>query len=187
MEQGLAENVAENPLTGERFVFTKTTRETNGEFVTFDFFVAPGGGVPMVHHHAYQTEVFRGVKGKLAVTVAGVKRELGPGDELVLPPGTLHSLCNEGTEEVQCEVEYRPAQKNEAWLKVVNALVRKEKRDPKLLELAAFIGEVDIYIEGPPIWLQKVLFSVLRPLSIAFGHKRRMLAIARETYGAFEW
>ncbi|MGZ5970670.1 MAG: cupin domain-containing protein, partial [Polyangiales bacterium] len=183
-----AENVAENALTGERFVFTKTTRETGGEYLRFDFFVAKGGGVPMVHQHAQQTEVFRGVKGRLTVTVAGERREVGPGEEVILPPGTLHSLANEGTEEVQCEVEYRPAHRSEAWLKLMNALVRKEKRQPTLLELAPFIGDVEFYIAGPPKWMQRLLFGALRPLSIALGHRERLLAIASETYGSpFEW
>lgn len=119
------------------------------------------------------------MKGKLAVTVAGVKRELGPEMSLAfLPPGTLHSLCNEGTEEVQCEVEYRTTGPEERGVAEGRQRARAQREArPEAARSAAFIGEVDIYIEGPPIWLQKVLFSGAAP---AFDCVRSQAPHARD-------
>ena len=38
-----AGDVIENPVTGERLVFRKTSRETNGEAVVLETFVKPNG------------------------------------------------------------------------------------------------------------------------------------------------
>jgi len=35
----------ENPVTGERITFHKTSRDTGGEYVLIEAAVAPGGGV----------------------------------------------------------------------------------------------------------------------------------------------
>ena len=47
----------ENPVTGERITFHKTSRDTGGEYVLIEAAVAPGGGVAS-HVHPYQTEEF---------------------------------------------------------------------------------------------------------------------------------
>jgi quercetin dioxygenase-like cupin family protein len=185
----LSEREAAAPSSGERFVFTRTGAETGGEVLAFDFFVAPRGGVPMKHLHDRQAEVFRCVRGELTVTVAGETRKLRPGEEVVLAPGTVHSLVNEGVDEVKCEVEYRPAGRNEAWFKIMSGFVWKHGRDPSVLDLAPFINDVDIYVAGPPRWLQRALFGwLLKPLAIVLGRRERMLAAASEAYGRpFAW
>jgi hypothetical protein len=45
----------ENPVTGERITFHKTSRDTGGEYVLIEAAVAPGGGVAS-HVHPYQTD-----------------------------------------------------------------------------------------------------------------------------------
>ena len=45
--QVLPFDVVENPVTGERIVFTETGADSAGERLRFDFFVRPGGGVPV--------------------------------------------------------------------------------------------------------------------------------------------
>lgn len=185
----LAENEAAAPSAGERFVFTRTGAESGGEVLAFDFFVAPTGGVPMKHFHDKQAEVFRCRRGELTVMVPGETRTLRPGDEVTLPPGTVHALVNQGTDEAYCEVEYRPAGRNEAWFKLMTGFTWKHRREPGLLDLAPFVNDVDIYIAGPPRWLQRALFGwVLKPIAIALGRRRRALAAATAAYGRpFHW
>jgi hypothetical protein len=73
-------------------------------------------------------------------------------------------------------------------LKLVNAIERKLGREPNLLEIAPFIGDVGLFIEGPPRVVQVVLFSVLRVVATALGKKRAGLAAASELYGRpFTW
>lgn len=185
----LNENEAASPSSGERFVFTTTTQASKGEVLGFDFFVAPRGGVPMRHYHAGQSEVFRCKRGELTMTIGKETRKLRPGEEVMLARGTLHSLVNEGDEEVHCEVEYRPAGKNEDWFRLLGSYALRHGRDPGMLEIAPFILDVDIVIEGPPRWLQRLLFGlVLRPIAIVLGRRRAMLDAAEEVYGRpFVW
>jgi hypothetical protein len=51
-----AGDVIENPVTGERLVFRKTSRETNGEAVVIETFVKPNGFVAAAHLHPYQAK-----------------------------------------------------------------------------------------------------------------------------------
>ena len=51
-------DVIENPVTGERLVFRKTSRETNGEAVVLETFVKPSGFVAAAHVHPFQEERF---------------------------------------------------------------------------------------------------------------------------------
>lgn len=176
-------DTVENPKSGERFVFTTTTEDSGGELLAFDFFVAPGGGVPETHRHVKQSEVFRCRRGELTVTVEGETRILRPGDEVHLAPGTRHSLVNAGDTECECAVEYRPAGRNEALLKLMHGYTWRTGKDPGPLAMGPFIGDADLYGPGP-VWLQKALFNgVLKPLGILFGRRRKVMAIAEQNYG----
>ena len=48
----------ENPQSGERIRFLKTTADTNGEYLLFDLELQPDGRVPGKHVHPKQTERF---------------------------------------------------------------------------------------------------------------------------------
>ena len=52
-----------NPVTGERLVFRKTSRETNGELVALETFVKPNGFVAAAHVHPHQEEQFEILRG----------------------------------------------------------------------------------------------------------------------------
>lgn len=172
--------VVENARFGERFVFTGSTPEV----CAFDFYVAPRRGMPMLHKHGRQSEVFRCRRGELTVLLKGETRVVRAGEEFTIPAGTLHAFENRGDVEVYCEVEYRPAGRNMEWLMVLNACERATGREPGLLDLAPFINDVDIYVDGPPVWVQRALFGwVLRPIALLTGRKRRLLERAREAYG----
>jgi quercetin dioxygenase-like cupin family protein len=181
----LPENVVENKLQGERFVFAPPTREVSA----FQFFLAPGGGMPMLHCHAKQAEIFRCRAGTMTILRTGGREQtLRPGDELHIAPGEFHGFVNRGQEEVRCDVEYRPAGKSEDWLRIGTAVVVLENRAPTLLEIAPFVLDVDMFVPGPPIALQRVLFKLLRAVAIALGHKRKMLARAERVYARpFTW
>ncbi len=185
----LAENVAENALQGERFVFTRSGRDTGGEVFAFDFYVSPGGGMPFNHRHTSQDEVFECVRGRLHLVINGQPRVLQAGETVRVPRGTAHSFCNPGTQEVLCRVEYRPAGRNEEWFRLVNAPVKRFGKAPGLLDLAPFILDMDLYAAGPPLWAQRVLFGwILAPLARLLGRRKRMLRTASEVYGRpFEW
>lgn len=69
----------------------------------------PGGANPPHTHDREEVMVL--LAGAVTVTVAGAPQPLGPGDALIVPPGTPHAVANTGD---------RPAE----WLLVAPAGVR---------------------------------------------------------------
>jgi len=101
--------VLESPINGQRAIFRETAKDTGGELLRLDFFVAPGGFLGSEHLHPGQEERIEVVSGTLRCRVGGRERGLGAGESVTVPPGTAHTLWNEGREEARAVVEYRPA------------------------------------------------------------------------------
>ncbi len=59
-----------------------------------DMLMKPGIPLNTPHAHPQQEESFHVLSGTLEIKVGGRLHELYPGDELVLEPGTMHSLGN---------------------------------------------------------------------------------------------
>lgn len=173
--------------SGEHFEFRSDPADPNR--LLFDFVVDPGGGVPLRHRHPDQTETYRCSAGRLHLTLGDDEVVLDPGGTVTVHPGVVHSLVNRGDDTVRCEVEYRPAGRNRAWFQLHGAHIEATGREPALLDLAPFIGAVGVYVERPPVVVQRLLFGlVLKPLAVLLGRRRRMLALARARYGDdFVW
>jgi len=48
---GTEENPLVHPVTGERIVFRRRGRDTAGEFLEMNLYLAPGGFIPLPHIH----------------------------------------------------------------------------------------------------------------------------------------
>ena len=90
------------------------------------------------------------LEGRLTVEIDGVRHELGPGDEAVAAPGSLHAWSNPGAERSVAHVELRPGSPGfEKALRVVyglaaDGLVRRNgvPRNPLHAALVLEMGEV---------------------------------------------
>lgn len=87
-----------NHLAGERFVFRRTGAETDGTSFEVDLYLDPHGAVPAEHVHAEVEEYFTVVEGVLTVRLAGVEKQVRPGETIVVPPGTPHQPLNQATQ-----------------------------------------------------------------------------------------
>jgi len=184
----LPENLVINRHTGERIEFLTRARDSGGTEMSMRFVAAPGGGVPFFHLHRFQEEWFRCLEGELVVQHPAGETVLKAGDEMSLPPATMHALINRSDRDAVLEAGYRPAGKSEMWLRMVHAWHDRTGREPGLLDIAPFIGEVGIDIKGPPVWAQRLLFAFLKPISILLGRRRRMLANVSAVYGReYSW
>jgi Cupin domain len=84
--------------------------------------VAPGGKVTP-HYHLSYSERFKVLEGRLSVVIDGVRHELGPGDEAVAAPRSLHAWSNPGAERSVAQIELRPGSSGfENSLRVVYGL-----------------------------------------------------------------
>jgi hypothetical protein len=66
-----AGDMLENPITGERLLFRKTSSDTGGEAVVLETFVKPDGFVAAAHVHPYQEERFEILKDSVGFRLGG--------------------------------------------------------------------------------------------------------------------
>jgi quercetin dioxygenase-like cupin family protein len=158
----------ENPLTGERMTFLKTTAETNGQSFEFEFVAPPGWSVPE-HIHPHQQERTEVVSGVLSGRVAGEEFRLMPGEVRVVLAGVVHAWRNPSDEEeARFSVEFSPALKMESGFETSWGLARDGKatkaglpKNPLQLVVLANEHKDEVYLTSAPIPLQKALFAVL--------------------------
>ncbi len=166
----------ENPVTGERLVFTKTSAETNGEYVLFECFVKPSGFVAAAHVHPFQHERFEILEGSVTFKIKGQELPAGPGDCILLPPGTKHQFWNAGDDEARFACEVRPALQFERLIETMFALAQDGKTNgkgmPNPLRLAVIArSHFDtVRLPFPPVWIQRVGLALGAPLGRMLGY-----------------
>ena len=77
-----------------RLKFLVDEGSSGGQAVVFEMTVPAGARVPAPHYHRDVDEVFYGLDGALTVTVAGVAREVAPGQAVFIPRGAVHGFEN---------------------------------------------------------------------------------------------
>jgi quercetin dioxygenase-like cupin family protein len=180
-----AGDVIQNPLTGERLTFLKTSGDSDGELLLIDWFLNPGGFLPGgAHVHPYQEEYFEVISGTLGVRVGRRKCILRAGEAATVPPGTLHGWWNESSDEVHAIIEFRPALDTESLFETLYGLMRDGKTTgkgvPHPLQVLAVLEEYknEIAIPLVPIRMQRAIISTLSPLALRRGYRGRYFSTA---------
>jgi mannose-6-phosphate isomerase-like protein (cupin superfamily) len=172
-----AGDTIENPVTGERMVFRKTSAETNGEAVVIECFVKPNGFVAKAHVHPSQDERFEVLKGSLMFKLDGKELPAGPGDRILVPAGSTHRFWNEGEEEAHFVCEIRPALKFEQLIETMFSLAADGKTNkkgmPNPLRLAVIARDTfdTVQLPFPPAWMQRVGLASAAPLGRLLGYR----------------
>ena len=172
-----AGDTIENPITGERIVFNKTSAETNGEAVEIEVYVRPGGVVAAAHVHPYQTERFEVISGRIGMKLGRRKLEAGPNDIVVIEPGTPHKFWNAGDEELRFVTVIRPALQFERLLETMFGLAVDGKTNrkgmPNPLRLAVIAREHfdDVRLPFPPVWMQRAGLALGAPVGRLAGYE----------------
>ena len=174
----LAGETIENPVSGERFTFLRTARDTGGQFLEMELAVRPGGEVPIPHLHTRQEEAFAVLAGTLGCRVGGAARQtLGQGGAVVVPAGMPHAWWNAGAEELRVRVTFRPALESEVFFETICGVARDgqvgAKGAPRFLQLVILSNVYGTYLERPPLPVQQVLFALLRPFARLRGYRAR--------------
>jgi mannose-6-phosphate isomerase-like protein (cupin superfamily) len=171
-----AGDTIENPVTGERIVFHKTSAETNGEYVEIEVFVKPGGVVAAAHVHPYQTERFEILGGTIGMKVGRKKLEARYGDVVTVEPGTAHKFWNAGEDELHFVCVIKPALQFERLLETMFALAvdgktnRKGMPNPVRLAVIAKANFDTVRLPFPPAWMQKVGLALGAPAGRLLGY-----------------
>ena len=171
-----AGDTIENPITGERLVFKKTSAETNGEYVLFECLVKASGFVAAAHVHPFQQERFQILEGTVMFRIDGQGVAAEPGDAILIPAGRKHQFWNAGDEDVRFACEVRPALQFEQLIETMFSLARAGKTNrkgmPNPLRLAVIArAHFDtVRLPFPPVWMQRAGLVVGAPLGRLLGY-----------------
>lgn len=178
-----AGDVIENPITGERITFLKTTQKTNGELLRFEYVLPPEFTIPE-HVHPHQEERHEILSGTLRGRVGGQERDYEEGERVVGPAGVPHAWQNPSSEEeVRFVSELRPPLVFETLMETTFGLARDGKttkqgipKDP--LQLAVLVDETRgmFYSSRVPVAVQEALlalFAVLASVGRLLGYRAR--------------
>jgi mannose-6-phosphate isomerase-like protein (cupin superfamily) len=172
-----AGDTLENPITGERLVFHKTSAETNGEAVVVECILQPNAAVAAAHMHPFQEERFEVLRGTVGLRVGRERRVAGPGQRLTVPPKTAHRFWNAGDEEASFVCEIRPALEFEQLIETMFTLAADGKTNrkgmPNPLRLAVIADEHfdTVRLPFPPAWMQKAGLVLGAPLGRLLGYR----------------
>ena len=173
-----AGDTIENPVTGERIVFRKTSHDTGGEAVVIECFVKPHGFVAAAHVHPAQEERFEILRGTVGFRTPLGERLAGPGERVTVAAGTPHKFWNAGDEEVHFVCEVRPALQFEQLLETMFALAADGKTNRKGMPLNPFRLAViakahydTVRLPFPPAWMQAAGLAVGAPLGRMLGYE----------------
>jgi mannose-6-phosphate isomerase-like protein (cupin superfamily) len=172
-----AGDVIENPVTGERLVFLKTSRETNGEAVVLETFVKPNGFVAAAHVHPHQEERFLILHGTFAFRLGRERIVAGPGQRVTVPAGTAHKFWNTGDGEAHFVCEVRPALQFEQLIETMFGLAadgktsRKGMPNPLRLAVIARHHFDDVRLPFPPARMQRMALALGAPVGRVLGYQ----------------
>jgi mannose-6-phosphate isomerase-like protein (cupin superfamily) len=148
---------------GEVISIIRTGSETAGEVFEFESVLPSGLSGPPAHWHAVEQETFEVIEGRLRVRVGHVVRYLGPGDSVIIEPGTVHAFSNPSDEQVRVITRETPAGQLEGQLRVMASAGRL----PPLLRLAEVNARngLSFFVAGVPEYPQRLLWKGLARLA----------------------
>ena len=172
-----AGDTIENPVTGERIVFRKTSHDTGGEAVVIECFVKPHGFVAAAHVHPAQEERFEILHGTVGFRTPLGERLAGPGERVTVAAGTPHKFWNAGDDELHFVCVIRPALQFEQLLETMFALAadgktnRKGMPSPLRLAVIAKANFDTVRLPMIPDWMQRTALATGAPIGRLAGYE----------------
>lgn len=194
MNTTTAPRVLLNPTSGERAIIHTSARNSDGRQWAIEAFIpAYKGKTPAAHFHPRATERFEIIAGRARFRLAGQEEIAGPGDVVVVPPGTAHihpwSISAAGLHMYHrielATPDFVALAKFDAMLETFYTLARQGKLNaagqPNPLQLALILRDIqpEGYLVGVPIPLQHLLMGALASIGKLFGYQARYTADLR--------
>jgi quercetin dioxygenase-like cupin family protein len=142
-----------NPLSGERITIRATAADDRRSVLEWELLLAPGGRVPSSHAHPEQEECFTVLEGRMRFRVGGRRITAGPGDTVLVPPGTVHHFANAGPRPARVAVQTWPALSMLQLLETAAAMARAQhaaaRRMPSPVDMALFMRDFEREVRAP--------------------------------------
>jgi len=168
-----------NPAIGHRITFLQTAVQTNGELLQIMYVVENPESKPVIppHIHLRCEERFEVVDGQLGVILDGEQRQLGVGEQVLIPPGTPHTFWNAGEGELRFITDVQPPGQLQTYWETVFGLAEEGKVGknglPNLLQLAVVAPMADSYFPIVPVIVTKGITAVLGFIGRLAGYKAK--------------
>jgi quercetin dioxygenase-like cupin family protein len=176
---GTEDNPLIHPVTGERIVFRKRSRDTGGELLEMSLYLAPGGFIAAQHVHPNQEERFEVAGAPVMFRVAGKDRMYQPGEAAIVPAGVPHVWWNPSQEECATLVQFRPALDTETFFETFFGLARDGKVNkrglPNALQMSVLARAYnrEMQLPRPAQSILGPITVVLAPVARALGYRAR--------------
>lgn len=169
-----------NAFNKETFVFTHPYE--GGATSQMDVVLGKGGsggGNAVAHIHPETDEIFTVNRGRVMVMINGQEHYATDGQSITVPKGASHFFRNASFGETHLTVTFVNAQQH---LRFFLNLARWTSECPdyfkldgsvKLLPIALGLNAFrdHLYIAGPPVVVQKLLFATLAPIARMMGYR----------------
>jgi len=174
-----AGQIIQNPVSGERIEFLRTSADTAGELLELELELSPDGRVPGAHVHPEQEERFHVLEGTMKFRLGMRTIVAEAGDSVVVPAGRVHKFANAGDGPARARVEVEPALDMEELLCTTAQLAHEGRvlasGMPKPLHLALFVERFrrEVRAPFPPAWMVRALLAPVAALARSRGHAER--------------
>src|SRR5687767_6979613 len=160
-------DVIENPVTGERITFVRTSAQTGGALAELDLELSPAAFLAAEHIHLRQEEKFEVLDGRIRLRCRGEESVRGAGETVVVPAGSPHAWAPEGGAGARVRITFTPGAGIEEFFDEFFRLGREGLTNAKGMPspfVTARLGLThNMYLAQPPVPvpLQRAAFRVL--------------------------
>jgi len=169
-----AGQVIENRFAGERIVIEQSRDDTDGQSVLLHLTLSPQGAVPAAHVHPNLDERFTVLSGTLMIRLGREDRILQAGEQLLVSRKTAHQPYNPFSEPAEVQVEIIPPGNMDVCLAQLHGYLGAGDKPRSgvrtALQMAVMARDCDLYLAGPPVFLQKAGIFLLSPTARLLGH-----------------
>ncbi|GAA4410497.1 hypothetical protein GCM10023187_35170 [Nibrella viscosa] len=166
-----------NARTGQRMLFLRTGKETNGELLEIESFNLKSSMREPIHVHPKQESTAKVISGRLHFLVNGKEQIIGPGESITIPAGAPHCFWNEDDTEAHSVQQFSPALHIDEFFESFFALANDGKLNdqgmPPFLQLPlmGLKHKDEIRVINPPWPMQLLSYLILAPISFLMGYR----------------
>lgn len=158
--------------------FHQTIISLDGEWLNARLVMQPHAPGPPEHVHADFDETFTVKEGVLSMLINGEHKVIRAGESVFIPKGTAHKPFNESDQVVI--VENKDGEKtfptkfayylNQLY-PVIDDMGENQSTMKIVMQFSVYGSDLDTWIVGPPIGVQRALRFILAPTARLMGYK----------------
>ncbi len=161
------------PVGGKTITFVQRAASTNGELTTLEVVATPFRGE--IHYHPMAEERIEVLEGSVTVHVGGTDVKAIPGEQVIIPPGVLHTWSNDSDWPVRVRIGFRPGGAIESYLRTTYGLHRDRRVNSAgkfpLLQTAVLSSdyrEMMVFELNPK---RRAILRVIAPIGRIIGYR----------------